>query len=88
MNKYLRMNTKLTLSLDKNVIEKARKFAKSNGRTLSNLVETQLKVAMKAVDEDEIHPDIKKLMGKIHVPANFNHKAEMKNIMTKKKKYD
>ena len=82
------MNTKFTLSLDKDVIEKARKFAKDNGRTLSNLVETKLKVAVKVVDEDEIHPDIKKLTGKIHTPVNFNHKTEMKKIMAKKNKYD
>ena len=82
------MNTKLTLSLDKGVIEKARRFAKSNGRTLSNLVESQLKVLTKSVEDDEIHPEIKRLMGKIHVGATFNHKAEIKKVMSKKKKYD
>ena len=82
------MNTKLTLSLDKDVIEKARRFAKSNGRTLSNLVESQLKVLTRPVDDDEIHPEIKRLMGKIHIDAAFNHKAEIKKVMSKKKKYD
>ncbi len=82
------MNTKLTLSLDKGVIDKARRFAKSNGRTLSNLVESQLKVLTKEVDDDEIHPEIKRLMGKIVVGTNFNHKTEIKKIMAKKKKYD
>ncbi|MEP6594999.1 MAG: DUF6364 family protein [Ginsengibacter sp.] len=82
------MNTKLTLSLDKEVIERARKVAKSNGRTLSNLVESQLKLLMKDSNTDEIHPEIKRLMGKIHLPSNFNHKTEIKRIMAKKKKYD
>ena len=82
------MNTKLTLSLDKGVIDKARRFAKNNGRTLSNLVESQLKVLTREVDDDEIHPEIKRLMGKIQVAPNFDHKAEIKKIMTKKKKYD
>ena len=82
------MNTKLTLSLDKGVIEKARRFAKTNGRTLSNLVESQLKVLTKPVDDNEIHPEIKRLMGKIHTTATFSHKAEIKKLMSKKRKYD
>ncbi|MEO6730415.1 MAG: DUF6364 family protein [Ferruginibacter sp.] len=82
------MNIKLTLSLNKEVIERAKQFAKSNNRTLSNLVETQLRAVTKQVDKNEIHPEIKKLMGKIQVGAGFNHKEEMKKIMAKKKKYD
>ena len=82
------MNIKLTLSLNKEVIERAKHFAKSNNRTLSNLVETQLRAVTKQIDDDEIHPEIKKLMGKIHVGARFNHKTEVKKIMAKKKKYD
>lgn len=82
------MNSKLTLSLNKEVIKRAKQFAKSNNRTLSNLVETQLRAVTKQIEEDEIHPEIKKLMGKIHLGAAFNHKTEMKKIMAKKKKYD
>ena len=82
------MNIKLTLSLNKEVIQRAKQFVKSNNRTLSSLVETQLMAVTKQMDKDEIHPEIKKLMGKIHVGAGFNHKTEMKKIMAKRKKYD
>ncbi len=37
------MSTKLTLTLDKSVIESAKKYAKSQGRSLSNLIEDYLK---------------------------------------------
>ena len=57
------MNSKLTLSLNKEVIERAKHFAKSNNRTLPNLVETQLRAVTKQIDDGEIHPEIKKLMG-------------------------
>ena len=33
------MNTKLTLTLEKEVIEKAKKYASENGRSLSEMVE-------------------------------------------------
>lgn len=36
------MNTKLTLSVDKEVVRKAKKYAKENGRSLSGLIESYL----------------------------------------------
>jgi len=37
------MSTKLTLSVDKKVIDKAKEYARSNGRSLSNIIEEYLK---------------------------------------------
>lgn len=37
------MNTKLTLSVDPLVVEKAKKYAKTSGKSLSNIVEEYLK---------------------------------------------
>jgi hypothetical protein len=37
------MNTKLTLSIDKKTVGRAKKFAKERTRSLSNLVENYLK---------------------------------------------
>ena len=37
------MSTKLTLTIDKSVIEEAKQYAKSQGRSLSNLIEEYLK---------------------------------------------
>jgi len=37
------MNIKLTLTVDKSVIKGAKIYAKSNGRSLSNIVEEYLK---------------------------------------------
>ena len=41
------MTTKLTLSLDKEVIESAKEYAKSQGRSLSNVIEEYLKLVTK-----------------------------------------
>lgn len=37
------MNTKLTLTVDKEVIEQAKRYARQEGRSLSNLIESYLR---------------------------------------------
>ncbi len=41
--KTLIMNTKLTLTIDKSIIEKAKKYARNRERSLSDLIENYLK---------------------------------------------
>ncbi len=38
------MKTKLTLSIDKKIVERAKSYIKKQGRSLSSLVETYLRV--------------------------------------------
>jgi len=67
------MNTKLTLSLEKTVIEDAKSYAKKTGRSLSELVESYLKNLTEKSDiPDDIHPKVKKLIGRITLPADFD----------------
>ena len=48
------MNTKLTLTIEQTVIEKAKKYAKDKERSLSNLIENYLKALTKENDSNEI----------------------------------
>ena len=59
------MTTKLTLSLEENVIKEAKTLAKTKGKSLSNLVENYLKalILQKQNAEIEISPAIKHLVG-------------------------
>jgi hypothetical protein len=67
------MNTKLTLSLEKAVIEQAKSYAKKTGRSLSELVESYFKnLTSKPEDDQEIHPKVKKLIGRITLPPDFD----------------
>ncbi|WP_281336565.1 DUF6364 family protein [Flavobacterium eburneipallidum] len=74
------MNTKLTLSLEKTVIEDAKAYAKGTGRSLSEMVENYFKslVAKSNKDynnnDDEIDPSLKKLVGIIELPPDFDIK--------------
>ncbi|MEO7976280.1 DUF6364 family protein [Flavobacterium sp.] len=67
------MNTKLTLSLEKEVIEQAKSYAKKTGRSLSELVESYFKnLTEKEQIYDDIHPKVKKLIGIVTLPDDFD----------------
>lgn len=74
------MNTKLTLSLEKTVIENAKIYAKGTGRSLSEMVENYFKSLVSKSNkdnienEDEIDPSLKKLVGIIELPPDFDIK--------------
>ena len=68
------MNTKLTLSLEKEVIEKAKIYAKGTGRSLSEMVENYFKSLVVKPEEKHIHPKVKKLIGRITLPEDFDIK--------------
>ena len=55
------MKTKLTLRLDKNVIEKAKKYSLKRGESVSQIVEKFFKTILS--ENEEITPTVKKLKG-------------------------
>ena len=81
------MTTKLTLSLEENVIKEAKSLAKMKGKSLSNLVENYLKalILQKQNTEIEISPTVKKLVGCVKpVDDNINYKEVVTEEIFKK----
>jgi hypothetical protein len=80
------MDAKLTLSIDKDVVRRAKVYAKSNGRSLSDLVENYLKLLTKntSVKDSEYTPRVKSLLGCITLPEDFDYKKEIADYLTKK----
>jgi hypothetical protein len=80
------MNTKLTLTIDQTVIEKAKKYAKDKERSLSNLIENYLKALTKedSSNEIELTPIVKSLKGSFTAPKNFDYKKELTNRLSEK----
>jgi hypothetical protein len=65
------MDVKLTLSLDKKVIDQAKKYAKRNKTSLSKLIESYLgKVSAGDKEELTISPLVKSLSGIIQSPSD------------------
>ncbi len=73
------MNTKLTLTIEQAIIERAKKYAKQKGRSLSDIIENYLKVITKetVVSDIEITPLAKSLRGSFKAPENFDYKKEL-----------
>lgn len=79
------MQTKLTISLDKQVIEQAKILAKKKGRSLSEMIENYLKVMVKKESPtEEISADIKKLQGSVKLPADLDYKQALQQGLNKK----
>lgn len=80
------MNTKLTLTIDETVIEKAKKYAKGKKNSLSNIIENYLKTL---VTEDkkkttELSPIVKSLKGSFNAEKDFDYKKELAKRLSDK----
>ena len=80
------MDAKLTLYMDSEVAGKAKKYAKSKGRSLSDLVETYLRFLTREVETEtfRITPKVKSLLGSIKVPEGFDYKKELSDRLDEK----
>ena len=80
------MNTKLTLTIDESVIERAKKYAKDKENSLSSIVENYLKVLTKenSVQETELTPIVKSLKGSFTLNADFDYKKEITKTLSDK----
>jgi hypothetical protein len=78
-----RMTTsKLTLTVNKEIIEAAKVYARKNGRSLSALIENYLKaLVQKNEDKEDLSPKVKSLLGSIKVPKDFDYKKELQEAI-------
>jgi len=82
------MVTKLTLTVEGAVIEKAKNYARKTGRSLSDIIESYLErlTQENPLEEDEMNADLKKLFGAAKIPPTLNHKEEFKKLVQRKHK--
>lgn len=80
------MTTKLTLTIEQAVIEKAKIYAKAKGDSLSGIIENYLKVISKEapVSEVNITPLVKSLKGSFKAPGDFDYKIELTKRLSEK----
>ena len=82
------MNSKLTLSISQSVIEEAKNYAKSNGSSLSVIVEEYLKSlsAVEAKDEkSEALKTLRELQGSVKLPNDErSYKALLQDALIEK----
>jgi len=83
------MNTKLTLTLQQDVIEEAKKYASSKGSSLSEIVENYFKLITEKSqhkNKRKLSPRISKLKGVLKVDNDFDYKEVL--LMERLKKHN
>ena len=85
------MDTKLTLKLDKFVIEQAKEYASSHKRSLSRIIESYLRSLINRDKNDdesgiEISPFVKSMSTGVKIPADLDYKSEILNHLAEKHK--
>ena len=81
------MITKLTLTVDKEVIDAAKKYSKMKGKSISQLVENYLKTIVTHSDvqsRQQFSPRVNKLRGAIQLPKDFDYKKSLSSAITNK----
>ncbi|MEN8121352.1 MAG: DUF6364 family protein [Bacteroidota bacterium] len=83
------MDTKLTLRLNDNVIERAKLYARNHKISLSKMIESYLDSLTREKDKERkisITPLVESLSGIIDLPADFDYKKEYGDYLTEKYK--
>jgi hypothetical protein len=80
------MDTKLTLKLDENIIEKAKMFAKTRNTSLSKIIENYLQKITLDQEATKITPVVKSLSGVIDLPKDYDHKKGYTDFLIEKYK--
>ena len=83
------METKLTLRLNENVIERAKIYAKSQKISLSKMIESYLDNLTREKDSDSkiaVTPLVESLSGVISLPSDYDYKKEYADYLTEKYK--
>ena len=81
------MDTKLTLKLEQEIIEKAKDYAKLRKTSLSKLIENYLqRITSQPEETEKITPLVKSLTGIINLPEDLDHKKSYADYLISKYK--
>ncbi len=81
------MNTKLTLTIEKEVIQVAKEYAKEQGQSLSDLVENYFKLLTnerQPLKTNKLSPRVKRLRGIIKSEKDLDYKQMLTEELLKK----
>ncbi len=80
------MSTKLTLNIEKTVLDNARQYARQKGTSLSKMVESYLIIvnSESVFVEPELYTVVKSLRGSFKAPADYISERELSKSLSKK----
>ncbi len=81
------METKLTLTIEKAIIQTAKEYAKDKGQSLSEMVENYFKLVTadrRKVNPEQLTPRIQRLRGVIKTDTTLDYKQVLTEELSKK----
>jgi len=79
------MATKLTLTIEKSVIERAKTYARNSGRSLSELVENYLaSITNHEGDDEKVSDKLRSITGVVKLPKDFDEDKALRNYLENK----
>lgn len=81
------MNTKLTLTIEREVIEKAKEYAKEKNRSLSDIIENYLKMitrGQKIPQRKKLDSVVESMKGSFIMSADMDYKRQLQKIREEK----
>jgi hypothetical protein len=80
------MTSKLTLTVNNTTIAKAKIYAKANGKSVSELVESYLeRIVDENIENDKkVSKKLSGLIGSVKLPISFNEKDELNEYLDSK----
>ncbi len=73
------MTTKLTLKVDKSIVENAKKHTRGTGRSLSEIIENYLNRITEQEPSGELSPKLKLIVGVVKLPMDFDEKEVLRS---------
>jgi len=79
------MLREITIVINKSVLDKAKIYAKNNGKYLSELIEKYLLIITSEEKRDnELSPKMKKIVGAVTLPNDFDEEKELRSYLKNK----
>lgn len=78
------IRTKIILTVQKDIAERAKTYAKSTGRSLSKLIESYLEHLTQEDFEKDLSPKLNKIVGSVQLPAEFDEDKDLRFEIEKK----
>jgi hypothetical protein len=78
------MKSKLTVSIRKDIVERAKAYAKGTGRSLSELIESYLTRITADHSEGALSPKLSKIVGAVRLPEDLDVEGELRRALEEK----
>lgn len=78
------MTTKLTLTVEKSIIENAKIYAKKTGRSLSEMIAKYLESIVDENPKRKLSTKLSKIVGAVYLPDDFDEDETLRAHLEKK----